>query len=167
MLVVDVVDRTGRLTPTAIAVVRANVERAGAKLGAGGEVRLAVIDDAEMTAAHDRFLGIPETTDVLTFDLAPPENRGPKPDIGMFQSGFERAVSGLDTDILVCLDVAHRHAEAGRYPIERELTLYAVHGVLHCLGWDDHDPAEAAAMHRLEDVVLEVIGVGAVYDPGG
>jgi len=41
--------------------------------------------------------------------------------------------------------------------------LYVVHGVLHCLGHDDHDEAGYASMHALEDRVLYAIGVGATF----
>lgn len=115
-------------------------------LGAAGEVRVRVVNDAQMAAAHERYSGIPGTTDVLTFDLA-----------------GEPGV--LDVDILVCVDEARRQAAARGHSVERELLLYVVHGVLHCLGHDDHDEAGAAAMHAREDEILGAIGVGATYAP--
>ena len=38
-----------------------------------------------------------------------------------------------------------------------------LHGVLHCLGMDDHEEASFEAMHRMEDAVLSHIGVGPVF----
>jgi len=70
------------------------------------------------------------------------------------------------------MDVADRHSQGipqpqpAVTPLRRELLLYVVHGVLHCLGMDDHDEAAAAAMHRVEDAVLTAIGVGPVYSAG-
>lgn len=128
--------------------VRAGAERAMAHLGAGGAVRVRVVGDTEMIAAHERHKGQPGTTDVLTFDLRE-------------QEGDE-----LDTDILVCADEARRQAESAGHPPRREALLYVVHGVLHCLGYDDGDERSAALMHRREDEVLEAIGVGATYAPG-
>jgi ssRNA-specific RNase YbeY (16S rRNA maturation enzyme) len=43
------------------------------------------------------------------------------------------------------------------------LLLYVVHALLHCLGHDDHEEQAAEAMHRMEDAVLESIGVGPVF----
>jgi probable rRNA maturation factor len=117
-------------------------------LGCLGEVRARVVNDAEMAAAHEKYSGVPGTTDVLTFDLRDdPGGGGP-----------------LDTDILVCIDEARRQAAARGLRVERELLLYIVHGVLHCLGFDDHDGAGAAAMHAEEDRVLEAIGVGRTFE---
>lgn len=113
-------------------------------LGCTGEVRVRLLDDAGMAAAHGRWLGIPETTDVLTFDLA--EGQG-----------------GLDVDLLLCADEARRQAGARGLSVERELLLYLIHGVLHCLGHDDHDEVGAARMHAEEDRLLEAAGIGATF----
>lgn len=37
--------------------------------GAAGEVRVEVVDDAAMANAHEEYLGVEGTTDVITFDL--------------------------------------------------------------------------------------------------
>lgn len=121
-------------------------------LGLSGDVRVSVLDDAAMSKLHKDFCDIEGTTDVLTFDLSDGRN-----------SDIDRVLITIDTDIAVCLDEALRHATPGGYPVEHELLLYVVHGVLHCLGHDDHDPEQAAAMHRREDEILRAIGVGAVY----
>lgn len=120
-------------------------QRALAPLACAGEVRVRVLDDEAMSAAHERWGGVPGTTDVLTFDLREGE-QGP-----------------LDVDLLVCVDEAARQAKARGLPLERELLLYIVHGVLHCLGHDDHDEADAARMHEEEDRLLEAAGIGATF----
>jgi probable rRNA maturation factor len=125
----------------------ARLEAALAFLNAGGEVRVRVVDDAAMAEAHVKYSGVAGTTDVLTFNLAENDN--------------------LDVDILVCRDEAVRQAAARGHGIDRELLLYAVHGVLHCLGHDDHDEAGAARMHTEEDRILEAIGVARTYATGG
>lgn len=160
-----VLDATSSLPPAQLAWLSDMANRALAALSAGGEVRVRIVRDAEMAAAHQKFSGVEGTTDVLTFDLSPaPPSR--KPEVSDLGSGSDRLVYALDSDILVCRDEARRVAAQGGYPIEKELLLYIIHGVLHCLGWDDHEDAEAAAMHELEDAVLELIGVGAVFGPG-
>lgn len=123
-------------------------ERALGELGATGELRVRVVNDAEMIALHERWSNDPSTTDVLTFDLS---------------EGASARTRALDGDLIVCYDEALRRA-AGR--VERELLLYVVHGALHCLGYDDRDEVGASAMHEREDEVLERIGVGRVYSGG-
>jgi probable rRNA maturation factor len=143
---VEVSDAGGRLAPAAAAWLEAKAREALRVLGVGGEVRVRVVGDGEMGAAHSRYAGVAGTTDVLTFDLG---EGGP-----------------LDADLLVCADEAARQAAARGHPPERELLLYVLHGVLHCLGHDDHDEAAAAAMHACEDEVLTAIGVGPTYARG-
>jgi probable rRNA maturation factor len=106
-----------------------------------------VVDDAEMTALHERHLGLRTTTDVLTF--------------AMSAEG-----EAIDADVAVCVDEARRRAAALEHAAERELLLYALHGVLHCAGFDDIDEASSAAMHAEEDRILGAIGVGATFARG-
>jgi ssRNA-specific RNase YbeY (16S rRNA maturation enzyme) len=47
--------------------------------------------------------------------------------------------------------------------IEREVLLYALHGILHCAGFDDRTPQDFEAMHAEEDRILLAIDVGATF----
>ena len=116
------------------------------RFGVAGEVRARLVADDEMSALHVRHTGVPGTTDVLTFDLA--ETPGT-----------------LDVDLVLCVDEARRRAHEYGHDATRELALYLVHGVLHCLGHDDHDEAGYARMHTLEDELLTAAGVGRVFNP--
>ncbi len=115
-------------------------------LGVPGEVRVKAVGDAEMADAHLRYADTPGTTDVLTFDL----------------SGDPAL---LDTDVMVCVDEAARRAGEHGHDPRRELLLYVVHAVLHCLGHDDHDPDDFERMHAAEDDLLTRLGVGPVFRP--
>jgi probable rRNA maturation factor len=121
-------------------------------MGVVGEVRIRLVRDAEMARAHETHTGVGGTTDVLTFDLREP---------GLIAG--DPASVPMDTDLLLCVDEAARQAEARGIPILHELLLYTVHGILHCLGHDDHDETEAAAMHAREDEILTAIGLGVVF----
>src|SRR5437870_1052559 len=66
--VVDIVDADRRLAGTA--GLADMVRGALAVVGATGEVRVRVVGDAAMAAAHEKFGGVAGTTDVLTFDLS-------------------------------------------------------------------------------------------------
>lgn len=143
---VHVSDQTGRLSLADAAWLHAHVDRALGLLGVGGEVRLKVVDDREMAHAHETYSGVAGTTDVLTFDLTDGEGTSP-----------------LDVDILLCLDEASRQARARGHEPRRELLLYSIHGILHCLGHDDHDPEAYELMHAQEDKLLTALGVGATF----
>lgn len=151
-LTIDIVDRHRMLPAGAAEWLAAAAGRVLAPLDCVGEVRVAVVGDAEMARTHEEFCEIAGTTDVLTFDCSEAGEDG-------------RPV--LDADVVTCLDEAVRQGTVRGHPPERELLLYIVHGVLHCLGFDDHDDESAAAMHRREDELLEAAGVGATYAPAG
>lgn len=139
---IDLIDETGDLEDAD--VLRAGIDRALAHLRCTGSLRIRVVDDAAMDAAHRTWAGVDGTTDVLTFDLGTNERE-------------------LDVDLILCLDEARRQATSRGHAVWRELLLYVVHGVLHCLGHDDHDAADAERMHAMEDDTLEAIGVGRTY----
>lgn len=150
---VDVEDAERRLLPIQVERIRSALRAAAAELAVTGEVRVRIVGDAAMSAAHERYSRISGTTDVLTFDL--------RDDAGRRQNAAE-----MDVDLLLCVDEAARQAADRGHEVEHELVLYAVHGILHCLGHDDHDEAAYQVMHALEDRVLEAIGIGAIFSRG-
>lgn len=140
----------GRVDGSAFAWLLDHARKAGEHLGLEGELRVRILGDAEMAAAHERHLGNPATTDVMTFDLS---------------EGAASTGGPLDADVLVCLDEAERRALEHGHVVEREVLLYIVHGIMHCLGEDDHDQAGFERMHAREDALLIAIGVGATFEP--
>lgn len=167
---VDILDGTPgkRLDASDIHFLSKHLQRAGELLRAAGELRVRLVCDPEMADAHQRFSGVAGTTDVLTFDLsdaAAPEP-GSRPSIPLdICLNFDRIVYTIDVDLLVCVDEAERQATPRGYPWRQEALLYSVHGLLHCLGHDDHDDAGYQAMHTLEDRILEALGVEARFGP--
>jgi probable rRNA maturation factor len=118
------------------------------------ELSVALVGDATMSELHERFLSIAGPTDVLTFPLDEGE-RG-------------QCVSG---EVVVCVPEARRQAKARAIPVEHEVLLYAVHGMLHLSGFDDRTQADYRKMHRTEDRILTELGIGATFhtndDPKG
>ncbi len=112
----------------------------------GGELSVAVVDDQQMSDLHEQFMNIAGPTDVLTFDFRSMPGQGP-----------------LDGELVLCYDEAARQAVDRGIEVQMELLLYAVHGLLHLLGFDDQDPAAFELMHEEEDRLLTQAGFGAVY----
>lgn len=150
----DLLDPHALLAPAPRAWLAQHAQLALNHLNTPGEVRLRLVNDREMTEAHLRHLGLDSTTDVLTFDLTDGQS-APVPDHAPGRP--------LDVDILACVDEAARQAAARSIPVERELLLYTIHAVLHCLGEDDHDDDDFARMHAREDRILSAIGVGPTF----
>jgi len=98
-----------------------------------------LVQDPEMSRLHARHMNDPTTTDVLTF------------------------VDGAEADVAVCVDEARRRAEEMGHELRRELLLYALHGLLHAVGFDDRTPDDFQRMHAEEDRLLAAIGVGATF----
>ncbi len=144
-------DTTGSLTPPSRDAVLAWSSKAAQAAGAEhGEVRVRLLSDAAMAQAHEAHLGDPSVTDVITFDLA---------------DGAAAHGAPLDVDVLVCLDEARRQSTQRGHQVELELVLYILHGILHCVGFDDHTESDARTMHTREDEILTFIGLSAAYGP--
>jgi probable rRNA maturation factor len=173
--VVELSDPEQRLGDAARTWLLERARQALALLNCTGEARVRIVGDEEMSAAHLEYLGEAGTTDVITFDMSElDEAEEGEPGLSTAPSGGSaeaprgtewqaNRAAVLDADILVCSDEAARQAAVRDHSVERELLLYFIHGVLHCLGHDDHDEESAARMHQAEDEVLEGIGVGRTY----
>ena len=110
------------------------------------ELSVALVGDRRMSDLHEQFLDIAGPTDVLTFPL----------DL----DGRGRPVSG---EVVVCVPEARRRAKEQAVAVERELLLYALHGLLHLCGYDDRTDRAFRHMHRTEDQILTRLGVGPVF----
>jgi len=133
-----------------VAWLRRMIGAAGERLGIrGGRLSIVLVGDEVMADLHERFSGDPSTTDVLTFDL---------------RAEGERRIEG---EVYVGVEEGRRRAAELGHEARLEWLLYAVHGLLHLMGYDDHEPADWARMHDAEDRLLEALGVGAVFDRGG
>ena len=119
-------------------------------------IHLALVSDEQIAKLNGRHLQHEGPTDVLTFDM--------REGVGAGAGEGEAAPNG---EIVVSVETAAREAALRRHPIESELALYAVHGTLHLLGYDDQEAGEAEAMHVVEDRILAALGLGAVYESGG
>jgi probable rRNA maturation factor len=106
------------------------------------------VNDTTMSDIHAQFMNDPTATDVMTFplDLDP---RG-------------RPVSG---EVYICIPQARREAKLRGTTAQREVLLYALHGLLHLSGFDDRTDRDYRRMHRREDQILTKLGVGPVFAP--
>ena len=127
------------------------LEAAGATLaseGAVGEgVTLLLTDDATVADLNRRFRGQDRPTNVLSFPA--PQNP-------------ERFLGDIALAYGVC---AHEAQEQGK-PLKHHLQHLVAHGVLHLLGYDHMNDAEALGMEELERVILAGLGIPDPYLAG-
>jgi probable rRNA maturation factor len=114
------------------------------------EMSLALVNDVRMGEVHEEFMGIHGPTDVLTFPID--------------EDASGRVTSG---EVIVCVPQARRQAKLHRIPPRLELLLYAIHGMLHLLGYDDRTPRDFRDMHAIEDDILAKLGFGPVFAASG
>ncbi len=91
------------------------------------EVEITLVSDADIARVHADFLDDPTPTDVITFHHG---------------------------EILVSADTALRQGAEHHQPLNLELALYIIHGLMHLGGWDDHEPGEAAEMAARQTAIL-------------
>lgn len=128
--------------------------------GVGAEVELSVVfvDEPTIAELNSRFGGAEGPTDVLSFPIdEEPQESGRHPDSGGSGPGEPSEPDELPLllgDVYVCPSIAARNApdHAGTY--DDELALLVVHGILHLLGMDHEDEAEAEEMEQRERALL-------------
>ncbi len=121
------------------------------------EVSLLFVDEAAMAALNQQFLGRSGPTDVLSFPIEDdPGPTGRSPDLGGSGPGVvpEEGALTLLGDVVICPAVAARNALEHEVSFDDEVALLVVHGLLHLLGLDHEDEAEAERLEALEQVLL-------------
>ena len=103
------------------------------------ELTLVLTDDAQLHELNREYREVDGPTDVLSFPAGETDL-----DTGNLYLG----------DILISIPRALAQAQAEGQPIEAELRLLVVHGVLHLLGFDHSNEQEKAAMWAAQTEIL-------------
>lgn len=114
---------------------------------ADADITIVLTDDAQLHELNRNFLGVDAPTDVLSFPASESD-----PETGSTYLG----------DILISIPRAAQQAQAAGHPLEAEVQLLVVHGVLHLLGHDHAEAEEKARMWAEQEKVLERLGLGRI-----
>ena len=120
---------------------------AAMQVNPSAELSIMVVTTEVMTELHERWMDEPGPTDVMAFpmdDLAEDTRRPDAPDIGPALLG----------DIVLCPAFAKDQAVKAGHTMDDELHLLTVHGCLHLLGYDHHEPDEEREMFALQNRLL-------------
>jgi probable rRNA maturation factor len=102
-------------------------------------VSVALVDDKTIAELNKKYLGRRGPTDVLAF----PYDEGPQSkDLG---------------EIVISVDTARKVARRRKKSIKKEIYLYALHGLLHLLGYDHNTQNEARKMRKKEIAALATL----------
>lgn len=106
------------------------------------DITLRLTNDAEMRQLNQTFRGIAKSTDVLSFnqDFIDPET--------------DRLYLG---DIIISVDRASEQAPENNHTLDEECAFLAIHGTLHLLGYDHHEPDQKAEMWQLQGKIYETV----------
>lgn len=105
-----------------------------------GRISVALLTDDEIRVVNRDYLQHDYETDVISFDLSDDEDF-------------------LDGELVISVDTAKRLALDAGWQTEDEVLLYAIHGMLHILGYDDDTEEHRDEMRRLEAQYLKEFDV--------
>ena len=103
-------------------------------------INLLITTDERIAELNRTFLQHEGPTDVLAFPIDEQSATDDEPVFG---------------EVVVSAETARRVAPQHNTTPERELTRYALHGLLHLAGFDDRTPADRKRMHDRQENILK------------
>jgi probable rRNA maturation factor len=116
------------------------------------EVSLVLADDAMVQTLNRQYRGQDKATNVLSFAALDGEEDAPLSD-GPLLLG----------DVVLAFETTSREAAAEAKTLNDHLSHLLVHGVLHLLGYDHLEEAEAEEMEEQERRILAGLGIADPY----
>ena len=134
-----------------------------------GQVGLLITGDETVRELNREYRGLDEVTDVLSFSATHAghwEGDAPR---SLAEDGEDWSLADFILppeelpplgEVIVSYPQTCRQAEARKEPVERELALLMVHGVLHLVGHDHLEPEETSQMQARERAALAEVFSG-------
>lgn len=136
--------------------------------GEPAQVGLVVTDDKTVQELNRQFRGLDEVTDVLSFSAShsghwegdPQESDEASPEsVNSEELNFvlppgEPSPLG---EVIISFPQTIRQAQERNGPVEQELALLIIHGVLHLVGYDHMEPEDEAQMQAKERSALAAV----------
>jgi probable rRNA maturation factor len=111
------------------------------------ELSILLVDDDEIRHLNREYLSRDRSTNVLAFSMKEGEDTHLSP--------------ALLGDVVISTETAEQEALQRGVPLEEEMALLLVHGILHLLSYDHEDnPSAAAEMQAKEEEILKHLGWG-------
>ena len=136
--------------------------------GEPAQVGLVVTDDKTVQELNRQFRGLDEVTDVLSFSASysghwegdPQESDEASPEsvhseeLNFVLPPGEPSPLG---EVIISFPQTIRQAQERNGPVEQELALLIIHGVLHLVGYDHMEPEDEAQMRAKERSALAAV----------
>jgi probable rRNA maturation factor len=111
------------------------------------DLAIFISDDVQLHELNRKFMGVDAATDVLSFpsDAIDPDTGG-------------RYIG----DVIISYPRAAAQADSSGHPLQEELQLLVVHGVLHLIGYDHADLSQKEVMWSIQGTILKKLGCSVV-----
>jgi|SRR5271157_686655 len=136
-----------KVKAVSVQVIERAAKRALEHKSASGDISIVLTNNARLHQLNHDYLGVDAPTDVLSFPASETD-----PETGARYLG----------DILISIARAEEQAKSASHPLEAEVQLLVVHGVLHLLGHDHANAKEKAMMWKVQAEILESIGLSGI-----
>jgi probable rRNA maturation factor len=112
-----------------VPIPAAKVRRLAGQILGKRNLSIAFVTNAAIRKINRQFLKHDFVTDVISFPLG----------------------TDLVGELVISAEFAVGEARLRKIPVEEELLRYVAHGILHLLGYDDHDPADRERMWKRQE----------------
>lgn len=112
------------------------------------EIVIRVIDETEMIQLNEQYRNKKGATNILSFPFHLPDE----------------IESNLLGDLLICAPIVEKEALSQHKKSEHHWAHITIHGLLHLLGYDHVDNADAKKMEALEIKILKKIKITNPYE---
>ncbi len=126
--------------------VRTTLEAAGRKEDT--QLAIRIVDEEESAMLNERWRHRKGATNVMSFAM----------------SGLDLIAPEVIGDIVICAPVVTKEADEQNKQLYAHWAHMVVHGVLHLLGYDHKEEADAEKMESLEKEILKKLGYPDPYE---
>jgi len=131
-IIVSNLNKKHRIDKIFVKKIAANILKI-LKKSSNTKLEIVFLDNRAIRPINKRYKGADRATDVLSFDL------------------------GQCGQVLISSEMALKNSRAFKMPLEKELILYVIHGILHLFGYDDEKPKTRSRMVRKQNYIMEMI----------
>lgn len=139
-MTIEVTNTSGQLIPSDELVSLLTFAMRELKLNTDCDLNIGFIDDEYMSELHLKWMNEAGSTDVLSFPMDLPQDKGDVVTLG---------------DIMISPVFAAAQAKTAGHSSEHEIYILATHGLLHIIGYDHAEPDEEREMFALQELLVE------------
>ncbi|MCI7468975.1 MAG: rRNA maturation RNase YbeY [Lachnospiraceae bacterium] len=125
------------------------------------QVSLSLVSEEEIHVENQEFRNVDRVTDVLSFPMveypAPGDFSFIGDDEDLLDPDTKEVMLG---DIVLCTPRVIQQADEFGHSVKREYAFLIAHSMLHLCGYDHVKDDETKEMERLQDVILDNLGIG-------